>query len=588
MGEGWSDFYAKDYLVPAGPRDRHGHRPARSTWAPTWTPRRTRPATPGSTARSGPRARAAATPTATSPPAGPSSTTTARSGRRRCGICGPRWPLRTTRWRSSRRRCGSRRPSRPSWTCATRSCRPTRRGSPARTTPRSGRCSRGGAWAGTRARSTAPTRSRSRAWRCRPRAVRSARSTARSPTAARRSSGATVSIGARTATTDANGNYTLSNLPAQTYAHAVITAPGYDRAVLDDVAVPGEADAQLRRNWASVRGGATATSTDRQRERADRLRPEAGRRRSPEQHVVDAAGSGQAAGRRASGRDRHHRPRHRPERGLWRRRRSRRWRTTPSRSARARPGRGRRSPTGTFDRRAPRQAQRRRGDGERRDVRPAHADDDPDRRRVVHRRDASSPSTASPEPAAVTTIVSGPTTPVGSTPTFTFSPTSPASRFECRLDGAPFTTCTSPIHDRAVRTGAHTFEVYAVNQYGTADRTPASRTSRSTRSCPRRRWARRPSALTERGDGHLHFTGNGSSFECSRDGAAFAACTSRQNWPVAEGDAHLRGARGQRARARSLAGDAHVHGRPHRAGDDDHQRDRRRGRRDVRLRLRGR
>ncbi len=73
--------------------------------------------------------------------------------------------------------------------------------------------------------------------------------------------GATVSIGARTATTDANGNYTLSNLPAQTYAHAVITAPGYDRAVLDDVAVPGEADAQLRRNWASVRGGATATST---------------------------------------------------------------------------------------------------------------------------------------------------------------------------------------------------------------------------------------------------------------------------------------------------------------------------------------
>ena len=41
----------------------------------------------------------------------------------------------------------------------------------------------------------------------------------------------------------------------------MITAPGYDRAVLDDVAVPGEADAQLRRNWASVRGGATATST---------------------------------------------------------------------------------------------------------------------------------------------------------------------------------------------------------------------------------------------------------------------------------------------------------------------------------------
>ena len=97
MGEGWSDFYAKDYLVQKG-LETDGPRPARSTWAPTWTPRRTRPATPGSTARSDP----------TCPGGGYTygdfavrrarrSTTTARSGRRRCGTCGPRWPRRTTR-----------------------------------------------------------------------------------------------------------------------------------------------------------------------------------------------------------------------------------------------------------------------------------------------------------------------------------------------------------------------------------------------------------------------------------------------------------------------------------------------------------
>ncbi len=55
-----------------------------------------------------------------------------------------------------RKACGSRRPSPRSWTCATRSCRPTWRSAPGCTT-RSGKCSRAAGWASTPPRTTVPT-----------------------------------------------------------------------------------------------------------------------------------------------------------------------------------------------------------------------------------------------------------------------------------------------------------------------------------------------------------------------------------------------------------------------------------------------
>ncbi|MDA0183951.1 M36 family metallopeptidase [Solirubrobacter phytolaccae] len=70
---------------------------------------------------------------------------------------------------------------------------------------------------------------------------------------------ATVSIGGvLTAKTNSAGQYTLANTPVRTYEHVIVTAAGYDRTVLEDVAVPGVADATIRRNWAI---GATLRST---------------------------------------------------------------------------------------------------------------------------------------------------------------------------------------------------------------------------------------------------------------------------------------------------------------------------------------
>jgi serine protease len=61
---------------------------------------------------------------------------------------------------------------------------------------------------------------------------------------------------------------------------------------------------------------------------------------------------------------------------------------------------------------------------------------------------------------------------------FTFSSTEPASRFECRLDRGRWTGCSSPRAYRALRPGAHTFRVRAIDAAGNVDATPATRTWR--------------------------------------------------------------------------------------------------------------
>ena len=61
----------------------------------------------------------------------------------------------------------------------------------------------------------------------------------------------------------------------------------------------------------------------------------------------------------------------------------------------------------------------------------------------------------------------------GAGPPFAFSATDPGSTFECSLDGAPFTPCTSPF-DPVSTPGTHTLAVRAVDPQGQADATPAT------------------------------------------------------------------------------------------------------------------
>ena len=75
-----------------------------------------------------------------------------------------------------------------------------------------------------------------------------------------------------------------------------------------------------------------------------------------------------------------------------------------------------------------------------------------------------------------TTITDGPAGTISSPiATFTFVADRTGSGFECSLDNAPFTICSSPQQYSALAAGAHTFAVRARDPGGLVDSTPATR-----------------------------------------------------------------------------------------------------------------
>ncbi|WP_375770300.1 Ig-like domain-containing protein [Archangium gephyra] len=99
--------------------------------------------------------------------------------------------------------------------------------------------------------------------------------------------------------------------------------------------------------------------------------------------------------------------------------------------------------------------------------------------------------TSAPE----TTISSGPS---GTTPertaTFEFSSNEPGVTFECSLDGAAYTPCTSPVTFTDLAEGEHTLRVRARDAAGNVDDSPAGRT-----------WT----VSAGNGDGDIAFLGDG-------------------------------------------------------------------------------
>jgi hypothetical protein len=74
-----------------------------------------------------------------------------------------------------------------------------------------------------------------------------------------------------------------------------------------------------------------------------------------------------------------------------------------------------------------------------------------------------------------TTITTGP--PASTTATtaeFTFESNESPATFQCSLDGAAFSTCSSPQTYTGLAPGAHNFRVRALDQAGNDDPSPAS------------------------------------------------------------------------------------------------------------------
>ena len=90
---------------------------------------------------------------------------------------------------------------------------------------------------------------------------------------------------------------------------------------------------------------------------------------------------------------------------------------------------------------------------------------------------APSPFTVADTTAPETTITSGPSgTTSEPSATFEFGSNEPGVTFECSLDGAAYTPCTSPVTFTDLAEGEHTLQVRARDAAGNVSATPATRT----------------------------------------------------------------------------------------------------------------
>ncbi len=145
-----------------------------------------------------------------------------------------------------------------------------------------------------------------------------------------------------------------------------------------------------------------------------------------------------------------------------------------------------------------------------------------------------------------TTITSSPTATTTSTSaTFTFTSTPAGATFECSLDGAAFAACVTPVTYSSLAVSGHTFSVRAVNGAG-PDPTPATFAWTITLPLPDTTITSSPAASTTATTAAFTFTATpatGATFECSLDGAAYAACTTPANYTALALGSHTFGVR---------------------------------------------
>jgi PKD repeat protein len=151
---------------------------------------------------------------------------------------------------------------------------------------------------------------------------------------------------------------------------------------------------------------------------------------------------------------------------------------------------------------------------------------------------------AAPPPADTTppetTIDSGPSgTVTDSSVSFAFSSSEAGSTFECSLDGAAYSACTSPKGYTNLSNGSHTFEVRATDAAGNVDATPASRTFSvdvpappQDTTPPETTIDSGPSGTVKPKDATFMFHSSeaGSTFECKLDSGPYSACSSPKRY----------------------------------------------------------
>ena len=163
--------------------------------------------------------------------------------------------------------------------------------------------------------------------------------------------------------------------------------------------------------------------------------------------------------------------------------------------------------------------------------------------------------------APATTIDTGPTGNVTSTSaTFTFSANEANVTFQCSLDDAAFTACTSPKAYTNLTLGAHTLKVRATDLAGNVDGSPASRSwtveAPADLAPPDTTIADKPANPSPNRAPSFSFTGADDAtpsfqltFECRLDTQPFAPCTSPKSY-----SSLLHGSHTFEVRAKDLTG----------------------------------
>ncbi|NTX62946.1 Ig-like domain repeat protein [Myxococcus sp. CA051A] len=140
------------------------------------------------------------------------------------------------------------------------------------------------------------------------------------------------------------------------------------------------------------------------------------------------------------------------------------------------------------------------------------------------------------------TIVTGPSGTTNSTSaTFTFTSSETPVTFECALDGASFTDCSTPATYDTLSQGSHTLAVRARDATGNLDATPATRTWTVDTVAPETSFTSTPPSSSNSAMASFDFTSNESSvaFECRLDGEVlFTPCTNPQAFPALAQGSH--------------------------------------------------
>ncbi len=152
---------------------------------------------------------------------------------------------------------------------------------------------------------------------------------------------------------------------------------------------------------------------------------------------------------------------------------------------------------------------------------------------LLHTGPSSSPYTWTIDlrPPAAPSIAGGPPAATNQTSArFVFSD-EPGAAFECRLDGAAFSVCTSPAAYSGLADGGHEFAVRATDPAGNTG-PPATYGWTVDTIAPDTTITKTPDAVSSSASATFEFTSSKplSSFSCSHDGSPFASCSSPQTY----------------------------------------------------------